>query len=179
MHDTTTSSHVKQDLSHDSVSKSNIIENATGPFNPVKGEMALWTAVITQALMDAGSGSRKPEAQHEKAKAIRWLLGNSEDFVAVCQNAGLDPQYVREKARKAIERGCIWRRATNDTPHKQAAPLVSDAPPIALERKYYIPTRPANQPLPPRQRRHFLPRPAALHYNDPSLHAPSPAYGNC
>lgn len=80
------------------------------PFNPTRGEEALWSAVITQALMDAGSKSRKPEAVQEKAKAIRWLLGDSEDFHTVCQNAGLDPAYVREKAKAAIARGCVWRK---------------------------------------------------------------------
>lgn len=79
-------------------------------FDPVRAETALWRAVITQALMDAGSESRKPEAAQEKRQAIRWLLGNSEDFTTVCLNADLDPAYVRNKAVAAIERGCVWRQ---------------------------------------------------------------------
>lgn len=79
-------------------------------FDPVRAETALWRAVITQALMDAGSESRKPEAAQEKRQAIRWLLGNSEDFITVCLNADLDPSHIRSKALAAIERGCVWRQ---------------------------------------------------------------------
>lgn len=132
----------KQEISNNAVSKSNIHENEG--YNPVKGEMALWSAVITQALMDAGSESRKPEAQHEKAKAIRWLLGNSEDFITVCLNAGLDPHYIRSKAKEAIERGCVWRSGMAKTRQPLAAA------PASLQRKYYIPTPPPNQPTAPR-----------------------------
>lgn len=64
--------------------------------------------------MDAGSESKKPEAKHEKAKALRWLLGNSDDFITVCLNAGYCPEYVRAKAKKAIERGCVWRQGMEE-----------------------------------------------------------------
>lgn len=132
----------KQEISNTTVSKSNIHDNDAGAYDPVKAEKALWAAVITQALMDAGSESRKPEARHEKAKAIRWLLGNSEDFITVCQNADLDPQYVRGKAKAAIERGCVWRRGMAE----KRMP-VQDA--SSNGRKYYIPTAPHHQPRRP------------------------------
>lgn len=80
---------------------------------PHGNEQALWKAVITQALMDAGSNSRKVEAMQEKEAAIRWLLGASEDFTAVCLHAGMDPGYVRRKAMEAIARGCSWRKGMN------------------------------------------------------------------
>ncbi|MGB1540003.1 MAG: hypothetical protein ACPG80_03500 [Rickettsiales bacterium] len=110
-----------------------------GPFNPVKGEMALWKAVITQALMDAGSESKKPEAQHEKARAIRWLLGYSEDFITVCLNAGLDPDYVYQNAKAAIKRGCAWRmgmekRLQRAIPSKLDKKQLS---PIPMERQVF------------------------------------------
>ena len=70
---------------------------------------ALWKAVITQALMDAGSNSKKPAMKKAKAQAISWLNGNSDDFAEVCIMAGLDPQNVKEKAKEAIKRGCKWR----------------------------------------------------------------------
>lgn len=79
------------------------------PFNAVRGEMALWQAVITQALMDASCNSHKYEAKLEKLKATRWLLGGSKDFVTVCYHAGLEPSYVREKIRLALSRNCRWR----------------------------------------------------------------------
>lgn len=74
-----------------------------------RGEIALWRAVITQALMDAGSNSAKKEMRLEKAQAVAWLSGRSPDFHTVCSLASLDPNYVRQKAQEAIKRGCIWR----------------------------------------------------------------------
>lgn len=72
-------------------------------------EPALWRAVITQALMDAASQSRKTDAQRSRHDALNWLLSNDSDLETVCDNAGLDPDYVRTKARAALARGCQWR----------------------------------------------------------------------
>jgi hypothetical protein len=72
-------------------------------------EPGLWRAVITQALMDAATRSRKPDARRTREDALRWLLGDSNDFEAVCDNAGFDPGYVRKRAREALDRGCEWR----------------------------------------------------------------------
>lgn len=72
-------------------------------------EPSLWRAVITQALMDAATASAKPDARRVRSDAVQWLLGNSEDFEYVCDNAGLDPDYVRSRARVALQRNCTWR----------------------------------------------------------------------
>lgn len=72
-------------------------------------ESGLWRAVITQALMDAASNSRKSDAMRSRKDALSWLLGNTPDFEVVCDNAGLDPDYVRTKARAALMRGFVWR----------------------------------------------------------------------
>lgn len=72
-------------------------------------EHGLWRAVITQALMDAASKSRKSEAKRTRADALHWLLSESTDFETVCDNAGFDPCYVRRRAREALARGCEWR----------------------------------------------------------------------
>lgn len=72
-------------------------------------EPGLWRAVITQALMDAASHSRKSEAKRSRNDALQWLLGDSHDFEAVCDNAGLCPDYVRTRARMALCRGFEWR----------------------------------------------------------------------
>lgn len=90
----------------------------TPPYNPMMSrsdgsfsdhEPGLWRAVITQALMDAATASRKAEARRIRADAISWLLSPSDDFDAVCDNAGLDPDYVRSRAAEAVERNCTWR----------------------------------------------------------------------
>src|SRR5262245_21940368 len=65
-------------------------------------EPGLWRAVITQALMDAASRSRKTEARRYRTDALSWLLSGTDDFEAVCDNAGLDPDYVRSRARTAL-----------------------------------------------------------------------------
>ena len=78
-------------------------------FNPVRGETALWVAVITQAMMDALSNAKNPEAQFHKHEAIRWLTENSKDFVEVCQNAGFNPDDIRRKAKKTIANPMLWR----------------------------------------------------------------------
>ncbi len=76
----------------------------------VLAERALWRAVITQALMDAGSCSNKKGAASLRGRAIAWLAGTSKDFYSVCSLAELDPDYVRKKAKQAIRNGCKWRR---------------------------------------------------------------------
>jgi hypothetical protein len=72
-------------------------------------EPGLWRAVITQALMDAASNSRKTEAKRARLAALHWLLSDSRDFESVCDHAGFDPDYVRTRARQPLARGCEWR----------------------------------------------------------------------
>lgn len=74
-----------------------------------RGEQALWTAVITQALMDASSGSAKSDARKDKNRALHWLETADLDFQDVCDLAGLDPSYVTHRAQRALERNCQWR----------------------------------------------------------------------
>ncbi|MBY0407595.1 MAG: hypothetical protein K2Q01_07875 [Rickettsiales bacterium] len=78
-------------------------------YDSVRGERALWIAVVTQAMMDALSRSRKPEDQFSKFEATRWLTGNSAHFKTVCMLAGLDPVYVRVRAKKALASNTLWR----------------------------------------------------------------------
>ncbi len=83
-----------------------------GDFSPLSfsdHEPSLWKAVITQALMDAASRSAKSEAARHKREALSWLLDASSDFETVCDNAGLDPDYVRCRVREALGRDCRWR----------------------------------------------------------------------
>ena len=80
-----------------------------GPMIDTAGELALWRAVITQALMDSGSASQKREALFHKYTALCWLKGDSKDFRQVCHLAGRDPSDVKEKSSSAIARGCNWR----------------------------------------------------------------------
>ena len=82
-------------------------QHTTGSF--ADHEPGLWRAVITQALMDAANQSRKSEAARIRSDALEWLLSDTSDFTVVCENAGLDPDYVRSRARLALSRNCQWR----------------------------------------------------------------------
>lgn len=82
-----------------------------GPYDSARGEAALWTAVITQALMDGMSQSKNPEQRYHKQAAIQWLTSGSKDFHMVCMLAGLDSDYVRRKAKKALFSKTAWRAA--------------------------------------------------------------------
>lgn len=75
----------------------------------IRGEQALWRAVITQALMDASNHSSKMELKYEKSQSLCWLSSGNKDFRTVCEYAGLDPNYVRQQALAALERDCQWR----------------------------------------------------------------------
>lgn len=78
----------------------------------LRGEQALWRAVITQALMDAASQSGKMEAQYEKSQALCWLTSYSDDFKTVCDLANYPPDYIRGRAIRALARNCRWRSGT-------------------------------------------------------------------
>ena len=77
--------------------------------DPVRGEKAMWKAVITQALMDALSRSGKAEDQYQKHEALRWLNSNSKDFKTVCFLAGEEPDYIRARIKKALASPRPWR----------------------------------------------------------------------
>lgn len=85
-----------------------IYEELLGDFgdsknSAIRGETALWRAVIVQALVDAKNNSDKTEQKYEQARAIAWLSGTSKDFALVCQFAELEFEYVKEKISKVIE----------------------------------------------------------------------------
>jgi len=81
--------------------------------NDIASYQALWRAVITQALMDAGNNFKNPENKNVKAHAVSWLSGYSDDFQQVCIMADMNPNYVKQKAVEAIKRGCKWRKEKN------------------------------------------------------------------
>ena len=118
------------------------------PYNSATGERALWRAVIVQALMDAGSDSKKKEMQYEKRQAIAWLTGYSRDFCDVCYRAGLEPNYVREKAIDAMKKGCRWRRERLNIDHFLKTPPSYKTRETKARQsfivEYYHPVVPAN-----------------------------------
>ena len=93
----------------------------TGPPEPCR---ALWCAVIRQALQealgqDAADTNKYPPARLAGRRAAQgWFRPGNADFRAVCLLAGVDPDWVAEKARvlfaKAEEMGYGRRRLTGN-----------------------------------------------------------------
>lgn len=83
------------------------------PYNHSDSEQGVWRAVIVQALMDASTNSAKKENLQAKSEALVWLRGNSIDFASVCQFAGFEPEFVKDMAKQALQRNCVWRAAPN------------------------------------------------------------------
>jgi hypothetical protein len=78
----------------------------------VAGEVTLFRAVIARAFHDAlnrrGIDGRVADSEAREARVLReearmWLLSDSIDFRRVCQWALLEPEAVRDSARRAIE----------------------------------------------------------------------------
>lgn len=109
------------------------------------GERALWAAVITQALMDAASHSKKPEAIKAKEEAIQWLKGDSTTFFEVCEMAGYDPGYVRMMSGQALARQCRWRNTPKSPRRPSLTPATLKARASGEKRRR---GRPRKQPQP-------------------------------
>jgi hypothetical protein len=63
----------------------------------------LWCAVILQAIKDATTKATSyPKIELSRHEARTWLLGQSRDFIAVCNYAGVEPEKVRALAVKMI-----------------------------------------------------------------------------
>ena len=72
-----------------------------------KGMENLWRAVILQAFTDACS---KPSLQLHQVEidAIRsYILGGTMDYREVCDNANLEFEFVRDKAKELRDGG--WK----------------------------------------------------------------------
>ena len=68
-------------------------------------EKRLFIAILSQAVHDAFAPHVPPL---EKQAARNFLTGNSSDFQHICEMAGRDHAYVREKIRKKVLRENGW-----------------------------------------------------------------------
>jgi hypothetical protein len=72
-------------------------------------ERALWLSVIQEAILDATTSlpaSSRRDRVLERDAARSWLLHRNRDFATVCALAGVDPDWMRNRARKIIEKSC-------------------------------------------------------------------------
>ena len=68
-------------------------------------ERRLFVAVLSQAVHDAFA-NHVPGLEKRQAQA--WLVGNSEDFKTICENAGRDSKYVITRIRRKILQANGW-----------------------------------------------------------------------
>lgn len=73
----------------------------------VSGEIALWRAVIAQAMLDAEKYLTTTRNQAspgilESDQARNWLTGYSRDFHLVCIYAGIDPSYLKKRVKEVL-----------------------------------------------------------------------------
>ena len=97
-------------------------------------EKSLWVAVLCRAALDAFKGppqlamSRKANTSHKnlydfnRDQAHHFFLAGGAHFNEVCEMAGRNPMYVREKARRLILRSNGWNVDVPITSHYRQGP---------------------------------------------------------
>jgi len=92
-------------------------------------EKSLWVAVLTRAALDAFKGPPRLDMSHRsnmthknnynynRDQAHHFFLEGGKYFNEVCEMAGRDPSYVKEKARKLILRSNGWNVDVPITSH--------------------------------------------------------------
>ena len=97
-------------------------------------EKSLWVAVLCRAALDAFRGppqldmSRKTNVSHQnhytydRDQARHFFLSGGLHFNEVCEMAGRNPKYVREKARKLILKLNGWNVDVPITSHYRQGP---------------------------------------------------------
>ena len=97
-------------------------------------EKSLWIAVLCRAALDAFKGppqldmSRKANTSHKnyyhynRDQARHFFLHGGEHFREICEMAGRNPQYVKDKARKLILRSNGWNVDVPITSHYRQGP---------------------------------------------------------
>jgi len=97
-------------------------------------EKSLWVAVLCRAALDAFKGppcrdmTRKANITHknyyhyDRDQAHHFFLEGGKHFNEVCEMAGRNPRYVREKARKMILKSNGWNVDVPITSHYRQGP---------------------------------------------------------
>ena len=97
-------------------------------------EKDLWVAVLCRAVLDAVKGppdldmTRKANISHKnyynynRDQARHFFLEGGLHFNEVCEMAGRNPQYVKQKARKLILRSNGWNVDVPITSHYRQGP---------------------------------------------------------
>lgn len=68
----------------------------------VRGERALWAAVLLQQIVDSKSQNRTNRARYDAITANAWLNIRNPDFRTVCEWAGYCPHEVSARLAKSL-----------------------------------------------------------------------------
>ena len=97
-------------------------------------EKSLWVAVLCRAALDAFKGaphlnmdlkanrSHKNQYNYDRDQARHFFLEGGVHFRDICEMAGRNPIYVKEKARKLILRSNGWNVDVPITSHYRQGP---------------------------------------------------------
>ena len=97
-------------------------------------EKELWVAVLCRAALDAFKGpphldmskraniSHKNHYNHDRDQARHFFLEGGRYFNLICEMAGRNPTYVKEKARKLLLRQNGWNVDVPITSHYRQGP---------------------------------------------------------
>ena len=93
----------------------NYLNNLEVEDKQLSPEQRLWKAVFYQAIQDAFGISTVAMNRDEYLKSKVWFKRFTEDFIQVCENAGLDAQQTFEKLKRydLIKQGIVWNYTTN------------------------------------------------------------------
>jgi hypothetical protein len=76
----------------------------------INPEQRLWRAVLSQAVDDAFGPARYEKTQKDRREAQVFLTDYEDvSFVTVCENAGFNPSYIKDKVEKTIDKSNIDR----------------------------------------------------------------------
>jgi len=68
-------------------------------------EQRLWRAVLGQTLLDAFGPDKYESKKADRTEALHYLTDyDNTSFTTVCENAGFNPEYVREKVNLKLFR---------------------------------------------------------------------------
>ena len=110
-------------------------------------EKDLWVAVLTRAVLDACKGppdldmTRRANVSHQnhytyaRDQARHFFLRGGPHFREICEMAGRNPDYVRQKVRKILLRKNGWNVDVPITSHYRQGPKRKRGRPRKDERK--------------------------------------------
>lgn len=67
------------------------------------GQKALRRGVILQAILDVSNLSKALQTSIHRDSAEKWIFHDSQNFYTTCDEAGLNPNFVRQLAQKMID----------------------------------------------------------------------------